>query len=97
MPAVLGWGSVAVLAVVTCAVGIGLIVRFVSTPLERRHLVGGAGSLAGGCASGLEAVFAPTAHEAAIERERMTRRTAPAPIAGDPPWAIEDGRIRIDV
>lgn len=95
--ALLGWGSVTVILAVTSAVTVGLIVRFVSSPVERKYLISGSGNLAGGYASGLEAVFAPSAHEAGIELDRMTKRTAPAPIAGDPPWAIDGDRIRIDV
>lgn len=32
-----------------------------------------------------------------MERDRQTQRTAPAPSPGDPPDALDDGRIRVDI
>lgn len=93
---ILGWGVVALLITTPLTLGgIGLVMLYSSKPLEQKYVAGG--GLAGGYASGLEAVFSPTAHEAGIELDRMTKRTAPAPIAGDPPWAIDGDHIRIEV
>jgi|GEM_PF-2805633 len=95
--ALFGWGMVVIVIATAVTVGgLGILVLHSSKPLERKYLVGG-GGLAGGYSSGLEAVFSPTAHEAGIELDRMTKRSAPAPMAGDPPWAIDGDRIRIDV
>lgn len=97
LDAVLGWGAVMLVIVVPIVLGgAGVAVLLGSKPLERRYSSSG-GGLAGGFASGLEAAFAPSAHEAGIERDRQTRRTAPAPASGDPPWTIDGDRIRIDV
>ena|SRR5690606_15241259 len=93
----LGWAmAMLVIAAATAVGGIGLIVQYSARPLERRYRTGG-GGLAGGFSSGLEAVFSPTAHEAGLERDRMTRRTAPARAAEEPPWTIDGERIRIEV
>jgi hypothetical protein len=93
---ILGWTAVGVLVGLPVLLGgLGLVTLYSSKPLEKKYAVGG-GGLAGGYATGLEAVFSPTAHEAGAELDRMTKRTAPAPVAGDPPWAIDGTRIRID-
>jgi hypothetical protein len=95
--AILGWSIILLLIALPVLLGgVVLVVLYASTPLEQKYLVSG-GGVPGGYASGLEAVFAPTAHEAGVELDRMTKRTAPAPVAGDPPWAIDGDRIRIDV
>ncbi|MBN8206295.1 hypothetical protein JF550_10055 [Microbacterium esteraromaticum] len=92
----LGWGTIALVVGVPVALGtFGLITMYAERPLEEKYVTGG--GLAGGLTSGLDAVFSPTAHEAAAERDRQTRRTAPAPAAGDPPWTIHEGSIRIDI
>jgi len=94
---ILGWSIIVLLIALPVLLGgVVLVVLYSSKPLEQKYLVGG-GGVPGGYASGLEAVFAPTAHEAGVELDRMTKRTAPAPVAGDPPWAIDGARIRIDV
>jgi hypothetical protein len=54
-------------------------------------------SSAAGLVDGFDAVFSPEAYEAHLERDRATRRTAPAPAPGDPPWTIDGDSIRIDV
>ncbi|MFD5225628.1 hypothetical protein ACFWHT_08420 [Microbacterium sp. NPDC058342] len=93
----IGLALLVTLAVAVLVVGgIGLLAHFSSKPVEEKYVAGG-GGLAGGYASGLEAVFSPTAHEAGAELERMTKRSAPAPVAGDPPWAIDGDRIRLDL
>jgi hypothetical protein len=45
----------------------------------------------------VDEVFAPTKHEAALERERETRMPAPAPLAGDGDQGIWGGKIVIDI
>ncbi|GAA2849500.1 hypothetical protein [Microbacterium arabinogalactanolyticum] len=95
--AILAWSIILLLITLPVLLGgVVLVVVYASKPLEQKYLVSG-GGVPGGYASGLEAVFAPTAHEAGVELDRMTKRTAPAPVAGDPPWAIDGDRIRIDV
>ena len=95
--AIPGWSIILLLIALPVLLGgVVLVVLYASKPLEQKYLVSG-GGVPGGYASGLEAVFAPTAHEAGVELDRMTKRTAPAPVAGDPPWAIDGDRIRIDV
>jgi len=95
--AILAWSIILLLITLPVLLGgVVLVVLYASKPLEQKYLVSG-GGVPGGYASGLEAVFAPTAHEAGVELDRMTKRTAPAPVAGDPPWAIDGDRIRIDV
>ncbi|MFE6733476.1 hypothetical protein [Microbacterium sp. NPDC057650] len=74
---------------------IGLRALYSRRPVEERY--GSTGGLAGGAFGGLDAAFFPTAHEAGIERDRQTARTAPAPSPGDPPWGIDGDHIRIDV
>ncbi|UNK72324.1 hypothetical protein [Microbacterium sp. H1-D42] len=97
LDAVLGWGTIALLIAVPVVLGVmGLITLYADKPLEQKYVAGG-GGLAGGFSSGLDAVFSPTAHEAAVERDRQTKRTAPAPAPGDPPWTIDADRIRIDL
>ncbi|MEV8170970.1 hypothetical protein [Microbacterium sp. NPDC077486] len=62
-------------------------------PVEEKYEQVGSGGLVGV----FDAVWSPTAHEAGQERDRQTRRTAPAPSPGDPPGRIQHGRIIIDV
>lgn len=95
--AIFGWPTVVLVTAAAAALGgIGLIVHYSGRPLERKYPIGG-GGLAGGFSSGLEAVFSPTAHEAGLERDRMTKRTAPSRAAEEPPWTIDGQRIRIEV
>ncbi|MGW8483668.1 hypothetical protein ACWGJP_11050 [Microbacterium sp. NPDC055903] len=75
--------------------GIGIWTLYSRRPLEKRY--GGSGRIVGGALSGMDAAFFPTSQEAGIERDRQTKRTAPAPAPGDPPWMIGDGRITLDV
>ncbi|MFD5215004.1 hypothetical protein [Microbacterium sp. NPDC058345] len=94
---VMGWGTIVLVIVVPIVLGgAGIAVLLTSRPLEQRYSSSG-GGLAGGFANGLEAAFSPSAHEAGVERDRQTRRTAPAPTPGDPPWEIDGDRIRIEV
>lgn len=78
----------------TPVVILGLTLRWILYPGPVEKKYEGTG---GGFVAGFDAVFSPSAHEAGIERDRQTKRTAPAPAPGDPPWTIDDGRIRIDV
>lgn len=61
-------------------------------PLEKRYAGRG-----GGIGGAFDSVFAPSSLDAETERDRQTRRTAPAPTPGDPPWGIDGDRIRIDL
>lgn len=93
---VLGWGTIVLVVGTPVVLGVmGLATLYASKPLEKKYIVGG--GIGSGLAGGLDAVFSPTAHEAAIERDRQIKRTAPAPAPGDPPWAIDEDRIRIDI
>lgn len=94
---VIGWGLVAAIVLVPASFAIVMVVRMVShRPVESKYDADG-GGLAGGFSSGLDAVFSPSAHEAGVERDRQTARTAPAPSPGDPPGKISDGSIRIEL
>jgi len=84
--------SVGVLLLVAAAVILLIAFGFSRMPIEKKYESGG-----GGLGGAFEAVWSPTAHEAGIERDRQTQRTAPAPSPGDPPDTIDDGRIRLDV
>ncbi|WAA64599.1 hypothetical protein [Microbacterium oxydans] len=84
--------SVGVLLLLAAAVILLIAFGFSRMPIEKKYESGG-----GGLGGAFEAVWSPTAHEAGIERDRQTQRTAPAPSPGDPPDTIDDGRIRLDV
>ncbi len=71
----------------------GMMHTFSRKPVEQKYEHGAGGGLVGV----FDAVWSPSAHEAGQERDRQTRRTAPAPAPGDPPCALEDGRIVIHV
>lgn len=91
--AVLGWLSVAV-PVAFAVYVVGYAVRTLTRrgSLEKRYPVRG-----GGIGGAFDSVFAPSSLEAEAERDRQTRRTAPSPAPGDPPWNIDGQRIRIDL
>lgn len=84
----------AVLAIFIAAVIVTVVVAVYSrVPLEKKYENSG-----GGLGGAFDAVWMPSAHEAGIERDRQTKRTAPAPSPGDPPATISDkGRIVIDL
>lgn len=42
-------------------------------------------------------IFAPTKHEAAVERNTQTTLPAPAPLAGDGDSGIHDGKILLNI
>lgn len=84
--------TVGVLVLVVVAVMVAIAFGFSRVPIDKKYDSGG-----GGLGGAFEAVWSPTAHDAGIERDRQTQRTAPAPAPGDPPDTIADGRIRLDV
>ncbi len=91
---VFGWASlVGILAVGPMMLIIGLWHALSRKPVEEKYR----GSGRGGFGGVFDAVWSPSAHEAGMERDRQTQRTAPAPAPGDPPWAISEDRITIDV
>lgn len=74
----------AVLAIVALgALAMGLFQRDV-----RKHPWTGSGG--GGPFGAIDEVFAPTRHEAMAELKQQYDRTAPAPVAGEPPWLDVD-------
>ena len=90
---VLGWSA----AVLPIAFGLYLLGFAAWTllrpgPFEKRYPTRG-----GGLSGAFDSVFSPGSAEAGSERDRQTRRTAPAPAPGDPPWGIDGDRIRIDL
>lgn len=74
------------------AIVIAIVHAFSTRPLEKKYESSG-----GGLGGAFDAVWSPSAHEAGSERDRQTQRTAPAPVAGDPPDAIDRGRITLDL
>ncbi|AZH78701.1 hypothetical protein CSX12_09600 [Microbacterium sp. Y-01] len=94
MKDVMAWATLAFVLVTGPALLImGMMHTFSRKPIEQKyeHVAGG------GLVGVFDAVWSPSAHEAGQERDRQTRRTAPAPAPGDPPGALEDGRIVINV
>lgn len=83
---------VVVVALVVSAVLTVIVATYAKIPLEKKYE--GAG---GGFGGAFDAIWMPSAHEAGMERDRQTKRTAPAPTPGDPPWTIGEGRITLDV
>lgn len=84
--------TIAILLVVVIAVVVVIVATYAKAPLEKKYESAG-----GGMGGSFEAVWMPSAHEAGIERDRQTTRTAPAPVAGDPPSRIDGERIVIDL
>lgn len=84
--------TVTVLLLLVSAVIVMIAFGFSKVPIEKKYETSG-----GGLGGAFDAVWSPTAHEAGIERDRQTQRTAPAPSPGDPPDTIDDGRIRLDI
>ena len=84
--------TVAILLLIASAVVIAVVFAYSNTPLEKNYDNAG-----GGFGGALDAIWMPSAHEAGVERDRQTRRTAPAPAPGDPPSTIDGDRIVIDV
>ena len=84
--------TVGVLMLLVSAVIVMIAFGFSKVPIEKKYESSG-----GGLGGAFDAVWSPTAHEAGMERDRQTQRTAPAPAPGDPPDTIDDGRIRLDL
>ncbi|WP_217184144.1 hypothetical protein [Streptomyces sp. AC495_CC817] len=89
------WGTIAIVAVavvIVSAIITVIVATYARIPLEKKYENAG-----GGFGGAFDAVWMPSAHEAGVERDRQTKRTAPAPAPGDPPWTIDEGRITLDV
>ncbi len=84
--------TIAILLVVAIAIVVVIVAVYAKAPLERKYESAG-----GGLGGSFEAVWMPSAHEAGMERDRQTKRTAPAPSPGDPPSRIDGERIVIDI
>ncbi|OAN40246.1 hypothetical protein [Microbacterium sp. H83] len=84
--------TIAILLVVAIVVIVVIVAVYSRMPLERKYESAG-----GGLGGSFEAVWMPSAHEAGMERDRQTKRTAPAPSPGDPPSRIDGDRITLDL
>ncbi|KNY06844.1 MULTISPECIES: hypothetical protein [unclassified Microbacterium] len=84
--------TIAIVLVVVIAVVVVIVAVYSRLPLERKYEGPG-----GGLGGSFEAVWMPSAHGAGMERDRQTKRTAPAPVAGDPPNGIRGDRITLDL
>lgn len=84
--------TIAVLLVVVIAIVVVIVAIYAKAPLEKKYESSG-----GGMGGSFEAVWMPSAHEAGMERDRQTQRTAPAPSPGDPPSRIDGERIILDL
>ncbi|MGH3689141.1 MAG: hypothetical protein ACRDT7_03200 [Microbacterium sp.] len=84
--------TVGVLLLLVSAAIVMIAFGFSKMPLEKKYE-----SSAGGVGGAFDVIWSPTAHDAGMERDRQTQRTAPAPSPGDPPDTIDDGRIRLDI
>lgn len=84
--------TVAILLIVVIAIVVAIVATYAKAPLEKKYESAG-----GGMGGSFEAVWMPSAHEAGMERDRQTTRTAPAPAAGDPHSRIDGERIVIDI
>ena len=94
MKDILVWATiVGVLGMGPALLVFGMMHTFSRKPVEKKYEHVANGGLVGV----FDSVWSPTAHEASQERDRQTRRTAPAPSPGDPPTGIDDGRIVIDI
>ena len=88
-------GTVVTIGVLVLAAGAVVAVLaygFSRMPIEKKYEGSG-----GGLGGAFDAVWSPSAHAAGIERDRQTKRTAPAPSPGDPPSAIDGDRIVLDL
>ncbi len=89
----MAWVTLAMVLVMGPALLVfGIRHTFSRKPVEEKYRGTG-----GGLGGAFEAIWIPSAHEAGMERDRQTRRTAPAPSPGDPPDRIDDGRITVDI
>ena len=74
------------------AIVVVIVAVYAKAPLEKKYESAG-----GGLGGSFDAIWMPSAHEAGMERDRQTKRTAPAPAPGDPPSRIDGERIIIDI
>ncbi|MDQ0648474.1 NADH:ubiquinone oxidoreductase subunit 3 (subunit A) [Microbacterium natoriense] len=84
--------TVAILLLIASAVIVMVVIAYSKTPLEKKYENAG-----GGLGGAFDAIWMPSAYEAGMERDRQTRRTAPAPAPGDPPSTIDGDHIVIDI
>lgn len=84
--------TIVMLIVAVIATLVVIVASYAKVPLEKKYEGSG-----GGFGGSFDAVWMPSAHEAGIERDRQTTRTAPAPSPGDPPNRIDGARIVIDI
>lgn len=84
--------TVAILLLIATAVIACVVIAYAKVPIERKYENAG-----GGFGGAFDAIWTPSAHEAGMERDRQTKRTAPAPSPGDPPSTIDGDRIVIDI
>ncbi|MBO0979184.1 hypothetical protein [Microbacterium sp. SD291] len=93
MDDVIGWLQVMLAVTLGPCLIVFAIVRSMSTkPVEVKYR--GAG---GGLGGAFDAIWMPSAHEAGMERDRQSERTAPAPSSGDPSSRIQGDRIILDL
>ncbi len=90
--ALLTIATVVAAVVIVCAIITAIVATYARIPIEKKYEGTG-----GGFGGAFDAIWMPSAHEAGMERDRQTKRTAPAPAPGDPPWTIDEGRITLDV
>lgn len=93
MKDVMGWTYVALVA----GMGPGLIVFAIARSLSKKSVEEKYDGTGGGFGGAFDAIWMPSAYEAGMERDRQTKRTAPAPSPGDPPSRIDGGRITLDI
>ena len=84
--------TVAILLLIATAVVAGVVIAYAKVPIEKKYENAG-----GGFGGAFDAIWMPSAHEAGMERDRQTKRTAPTPSPGDPPDTIDQGRITLDL
>ncbi|WP_341957732.1 hypothetical protein [Microbacterium sp. LWH13-1.2] len=84
--------TIAILLVVVIAIVVVIVAIYAKAPLEKKYESAG-----GGLGGSFDAIWMPSAHEAGMERDRQTKRTAPAPAPGDPLSRIDGERIVIDI
>lgn len=94
MKDVLGWAALALVLITGPGLLIyGLMHTFSRKPVEEKY----EGHSSGGLGGAFDAIWSPSAHEAGMERDRQTQRTAPVPAPGDPPNPIANGRITLEL
>ncbi len=90
----MAWATVALVLVTGPALLFaGMRHTFSRKPVEEKYEHAAGGGLVGA----FDSVWSPSAHEAGQERDRQTRRTAPAPSPGDPPDRIRGTKIILDL